>query len=131
MAVILDFPRYPQFLPEMSEATVIRHEGDEWVVRYVVHVIRRLEYTLRLVRHDDHSLTWSLVEGVFKSNSGGWTLEPLDEGRRTRATYTLDLDVGMFVPGSVMKTLVGRNLPATLRAFKARAESLDGAPPAP
>ena len=30
----------------------------------------------------------------------------------------------MFVPGSVSKTLLAQNLPATLGAFKARAEAV-------
>jgi ribosome-associated toxin RatA of RatAB toxin-antitoxin module len=65
-----------------------------------------------------------MLEGSFKSNEGGWTLEPIDGGRRTRATYEVDLDVGMFVPGSVMKTIVEQDLPRTLAAFKGRAEGL-------
>ena len=50
-------------------------------------------------------------------------LEPLDEGRRTRATYCIDLDVGMFIPKSVLNTIVGNSLPATLAAFKREAEA--------
>lgn len=123
MAVITDFARYPSFLPEMEEATVLRQDGDAWDVRFAVRIIRRLEYTLHLVREDDQRLSWTLIEGVFRSNTGGWDLEPLDGGARTRATYTLDLDTGMFVPGSVLRTLLDHNLPATLAAFKARAEA--------
>lgn len=124
MGVITDFARYPEFIEDMAESVVLRREGDEWTVRFALKVIRRLEYTLRLVRHSDLHLSWSLVEGVFKANTGSWHLEPLDGGARTRATYELELDLGMFVPGSVMKTLVERNLPAMMAAFKARAESL-------
>lgn len=127
MAVICDFASYPRFLPDTEEATVLRTEpAGRWTVRFAVRIIRRIEYTLLLERHEGpgatQRLTWSLVEGAFKANNGGWVLEPLDGGTRTRATYTLDLDIGMFVPGSVLKTLLEHNLPATLEAFKARAE---------
>jgi ribosome-associated toxin RatA of RatAB toxin-antitoxin module len=121
--VISDFASYPRFLPDMVEATVLRAEPDRWTVRFAVRIIRRLEYTLLLVRESETRLTWSLVEGTFKANTGSWALEPLDGGARTRATYALDLDLGMFVPGSVLKTLLEQNLPATLAAFKARAEA--------
>lgn len=124
MGVITDFARYPEFIGDMEESVILRRDADEWTVRFVLRVIRRLEYTLTLVRHSDLHLTWALVEGVFKANTGAWRLEPLDDGARTRATYELELDLGMFVPGSVMKTLVERNLPAMMAAFKARAESL-------
>lgn len=123
MKVIVDFASYPRFLADMQEATVLRTEPGVWTVRFAVKIIRRLEYTLRLVKESDTKLRWTMVEGVFKSNTGGWDLEPVDGGAKTKATYTLDLDIGMFVPGSVMKTLLEHNLPATLQAFKERAES--------
>lgn len=122
MRIITDFAAYPQFLPEMEEAAILRHEGDTWVVRFAVRIIRRIEYTLELVRIDPLHLRWTMVEGAFKANNGGWDLTPLDGGARTLAEYRLDLDLGMFVPGSVLKTLLEHNLPATLQAFKARAE---------
>lgn len=122
MGVICDFAAYPRFLPDMEEATVLRAEPDRWSVRYALRIIRRVEYTLDHVREGNTRLRWQLVEGAFKSNSGSWELEPLDGGTRTRATYTLDIDLGMFVPGSVLKTLLEHNLPATLAAFKRRAE---------
>lgn len=123
MTVLCDYAAYPRFLPDMEEATVLRAEESRWTVRFAVRIIRRLEYTLLLTREGDRRLAWSLVEGVFRANSGAWELEPLDGGTRTRATYALDLDIGMFVPGSVRKTLLEQNLPDTLAAFKARAEA--------
>lgn len=124
MEVVTDFAAYPRFLADMNESTVLRTEpGGVWVVRFAVQVIRRVEYTLRLVKVSETQVRWSMVEGAFKANNGGWDLEPLDDGTRTRATYTLDLDLGMFVPGSVLKTLLEHNLPATLQAFKQRAEA--------
>lgn len=123
MAVITDFPAYPRFLPEMLEATVLRREGDVWVVRFAVRVVRRLEYTLRLHKESDTRLRWTLVEGAFKGNDGGWDLTPLGDGSRTRADYFIDLEIGMFVPGSVLKTLIETSLPATLAAFKKEVEA--------
>lgn len=124
MGVITDFVSYPQFVADMPEAVLLRRDGEEWTVQFAVIVIRRLEYTLRLVRHNGLSLSWTLVEGVFKANSGGWELEALDGGTRTRANYHVELELEMFVPGSVMKTLIERNLPATMDSFKRRAEAL-------
>lgn len=123
MRVICDFAAYPRFLPDMVDVTVLRAEPTRWTVKYALRIIRRVEYTLDHVREGDTRLRWALVEGAFKSNNGGWELEPLDGGTRTRATYTLDIDIGMFVPGSVLKTLLEQNLPATLAAFKRRAEA--------
>ncbi len=127
MAVITDFEAYPSFVTDMQSARVLSHdvgEGREvWNVAFSLNMIRKLSYTLRLERRGLESVRWSLAEGSFRTNEGGWTLVPLDSGARTRATYEVDLDVGMFIPGSVMKTLIQHNLPSTLAAFKARAEA--------
>ncbi len=123
MAVVTDFDAYPRFLPEMEESTVLRHDGDVWVVRFAVRVVRRLEYTLRLEKLSPTRLRWSLVDGMFKANNGGWDLAEAGGGAHTQADYHIGLELGMFVPGSVMKTLVESSLPATLEAFRKEAEA--------
>ncbi len=122
MEVITDFAAYPRFLPDMRAVEVLESGADRWVARFTLHVIRDLVYTLELTRPDPLRLSWSQVEGVFSANDGGWELEPLDEGRRTRATYTLDVRVGMFVPGSIVRSLLDQSLPDTLARFKDEAE---------
>ena len=120
MAVITDFARYPTFLGEMSEATILRRDGKLWVVKFAVSVVRRLEYTLQLEQTSDTTLCWSLVEGAFLANRGSWTLSPTEKG--THAVYDIELEIGMFVPGSVMKTILQKSLPATMAAFKKESE---------
>ncbi len=119
---IVDFESYPDFLPETRSARILMSSPGVWEVRFEVQVIRRLQYTLRLVRAGDEQVEWTLVEGVFTSNDGGWTIESLDEGRRCRATYRIDVRVGMFVPGNIVRSLVGTSLPSTVARFKAEAE---------
>jgi uncharacterized membrane protein len=93
-------------------------------VEFTLNVIKRITYTLRLTESPGgDGLRWELVEGMFKSNSGGWALESLPDGR-TGAVYDVEVAVGIFVPGSIVNRLVGKTLPATLKAFKRRAESL-------
>ncbi|MBN1334426.1 MAG: SRPBCC family protein [Deltaproteobacteria bacterium] len=122
MEVITDFPAYPRFLPEIEEAEVVSATPESWEVRFVLRLIRRMEYTLRLSRDEDRLLQWSLVAGIFRSNDGSWELEPMDGGARTRATYAIDLVMDVFIPRAIVNSLVGESLPATLARFKARAE---------
>jgi ribosome-associated toxin RatA of RatAB toxin-antitoxin module len=122
MGVITDFSAYPQFLPEMESCEVLRSSPDEWDVRFTVKVVKRLRYTLRLRKVNEHQVRWSLVDGVFKSNEGGWDLTPLSDGSRTHVVYFIDLQVGMFVPSNIMKSLVERSLPETVSRFKGEAE---------
>jgi len=122
--VIRDYEHYPDFLSDMESVRILSREDGVSDVEFTLNVIKRVTYTLRLTeRPPDQGLSWELVSGMFKSNSGGWSLEAL-AGGRTRATYEVEVSVGIFVPGAIVNRLVGKTLPATLQAFKARAESL-------
>ena len=121
MAVIVDFGSYPNFLPEIEQCEVVRSTEDEWDVKFTVKVVKRLRYTLRVQRVSPTQVRWSMLEGVFKSNDGGWDLTDMD-GSRTHASYFIDLQVGMFVPSSIMRSLVERSLPETVERFKEEAE---------
>lgn len=122
MDVITDFASYPRFLPDMSAASVVRQGEGSWEVRFTLRLIRDLIYTLQLTREGAHTLRWTLLEGAFKSNEGRWTLSPLGDGGQTRARYDIDVAVGMYVPGNIVRSLVERSLPETLAAFKAESE---------
>ena len=128
MAVVTDFAHYPDFLPEMEHAEVLLAEPGAWEVRFTVRVIRQLSYTLRLVQLDPLTLRWSLLEGVFRSNDGGWSLAA-GSGDETIATYSIDVQMGMFVPGNIVHSLVERGLPQTLQRFKAEAERRQASEP--
>ncbi len=132
-AVIVDFPRYPEFLGNVRSATPLLTAGtDDWTVVFGIEVIRHLHYTLRLWRlpeRDDGAIVvrWSLVEGqAFRANEGSWTLVPTPAGEDgrvgTRATYELAIDLAMFLPTSLATTLAGTSLGEMLEAFRARAE---------
>ena len=120
--VITDYEAYPDILPDMEFAEIISREDGVTTARFTINLIKRVSYTLRLVERPYEGLSWSLVEGPFKLNSGSWKLEALDDGR-TLAHYTVEVKVGVFVPSSITNRLVGKPLPALLEAFKRRAES--------
>ena len=124
MAVLTDFAAYPRFLPEIERVEVLEASVDRWDVSFHANVFRPFQYTLRLERTAPLRLTWTMLSGLFTSNDGAWDLEELaGEGTvRTRATYSIDLVLGMFVPQTLVNSLVGVTLPTTLARFKARVE---------
>ena len=121
--VVTDYESYPEFLPDMEGAEVLQRREETAEARFTLNLIKRISYTLTLVENRPHEVTWSLKDGPFKKNDGSWTIEPVGDGR-TRATYRVEVTVGVFLPGSIVNRLVGKTLPATLEAFKGRAESL-------
>ena len=122
MSVITDFASYPEFLPEMKSVTILRATDQEWEVRFTLEIIRELTYSLRLRKLSETRLEWSLIEGVFKVNDGSWDLQVGDDGASTLAEYNIDLQVGMFVPANIVRSLTERSLPETLERFKSESE---------
>lgn len=121
-AVITDYERYPEFLPENQSVTVLKREGSSVTVRFEVEMVMRVEYTLAITEEPPHSVQWALVDArMLSENQGGWQLEALSENQ-TRAVYTLEVALARAIPAAVSERLTGRALPRTLQRFKERAE---------
>ncbi|MEZ4273374.1 MAG: SRPBCC family protein [Myxococcota bacterium] len=120
--VITDYPRYPEFLPEMRRVEVQRRESGMVQVRFELELVMRVSYVLELIESPPHTLRWSLIEGrMMEKNDGAWELEETASGA-TQATYSLDVKLRGLIPKSVSTRLVGETLPSTLARFKQRAE---------
>lgn len=133
MAVLTDFTAYPDFLPWIREAEVLRRErGTEheaWEVRFSLHLIRPLQYILRLEREGEDRLRWTLVEGIFRANDGGWSLHAAgDDGEQTTIRYEIALQVGSYVPAGILRSLAGRDLPDLLGRVRDEVLRRQGAP---
>jgi coenzyme Q-binding protein COQ10 len=122
-AVISDYERYPDFLPEVKRIRTSNRRGNEVDVQYEAEVVKVIKYTLHL-KEEKPRVTWTFIEGEFmKDNKGGWLLEDLGGGK-TKATYTIEVAVGALVPKTIVNALVDTQLPKLLDNFKKRIESL-------
>ncbi len=122
-AVIKDYQKYPEFLPEVKSTRISNRRGDEVDVHYEVEVLKKIRYTLRLKEEPPSRISWTFVEGeLMRDNRGHWLLEDLGGGK-TRATYNIEMRLGPLVPKSIVNALVDSSLPKMLEAFKKRAES--------
>ncbi len=122
-AIITDYQRYPEFLPELRSVAVRYSAAGVAVVRFEVQLIMRIAYTLRLVEDPPSKVTWSLAESkLISKNEGRWRLEEVGP-EQTRASYALEVALAGMIPASVSTRLLGSNLPQMLERFKTRAES--------
>jgi ribosome-associated toxin RatA of RatAB toxin-antitoxin module len=122
--VIVDYEKYPEFLAEITQVKVLKRNGHVVDAEYTASMIKTVSYSLRLTGTPPTTVRWSLLKASFmKTNDGGWALEDLGDGR-TKATYGLEVRVSRLVPGKIVDKLTVTTLPATLEAFKKRAESL-------
>lgn len=124
--VIADFPRYPEFLPEIRGVTIESSGDNELEVTFSAQIIAPLQYTLHFTLTPPKGLQWTMIRGqILRKNDGGWKLRSTKDGG-TEATYTIDVGFGPLVPSQISNSLAGSTLPATLQRFKARVESLQG-----
>ena len=121
--VALDFESYPEFLPDVKAASIDGRKGKDLLVTFEISVIKTIHYTLKVSATPHRRISWTLVEGdLFKKNEGEWRFE--NRQGKTRATYSVDIDFGRFVPSMITSRLIGSNLPGMMKRFKERAEGL-------
>lgn len=122
-SVISDYERYPEFLPEVKKIRTFNRRGNEVDVQYEAEVVKLIKYTVHMNEDGPRGLTWSFIDGEFmKDNKGGWKLEDAGNGT-TRATYSVEVQVGMLVPKTIVNALVDTQLPKLLENFKKRIET--------
>lgn len=122
-AVISDYERYPEFLPEVKKIRTMNRRGNEVDVQYEAEVVKVIKYTVHMKEEAPKKVSWSFIDGEFmKDNKGGWVLEDLGNGT-TKATYSIEVEVGMLVPKTIVNGLVDSQLPKLLENFKKRIES--------
>jgi coenzyme Q-binding protein COQ10 len=123
-AVILDYEKYPEFLPEVKKVKIEFGSGNVKEVTYTVDIKAKvITYTLKHTARPPNELAWTMVRGeMMKGNDGAWVLEAVPEG--TEATYKIDLKLGALVPSMVERMLAEQSLPGLLANFKKRIEGL-------
>lgn len=121
--VVSDYERYPEFLSEVKGIRTFNRQGNQVDVQYTAEIVKTIKYTLRLSEDKPGKVSWAFIDGEFmKDNKGGWVLEDGGNGT-TKATYSIEVEVGMLVPKAIVNGLVDSQLPKLLENFKKRIES--------
>ncbi|WP_027862811.1 SRPBCC family protein [Marmoricola sp. URHB0036] len=126
MAVIADFPAYPEWAQGMKKAEVVEEGAGGRADR--VHF--ELEaapikdsYTLAYDWKGDSSVTWVLTEGkMLKAMEGAYVLEPSGSG--TEVTYRLAVDLSIPMIGLLRRKAEKVIIDTALKGLKKRVESL-------
>ena len=126
--LVVDYERYPEFVPSVRECRVVHVAKGYRDVEYRVDLgVKTIQYVLRHVEVRPEIVTWSLVRGdMMKVSNGAWELKP--HAGQTLARYTVEVQVTK--PPLIPQAIVDRvsdelskvQLPRTLEAFRARAE---------
>jgi uncharacterized membrane protein len=125
-AVAADVEGSPRWQPEIKAAECLERddEGRQVLVRTETDAkVRRIGSTLRFDYEEPRRVSWRQEDGDLKSVEGSWVLEDLGGGR-TRATYSMTVDLGrmlgMVIRGPLVGVLRGQlveSMPGKLKGF--------------
>ena len=137
--VLVDFERYPDFMPYVNESRVLSRKNDSEIVTYAriaPPFVSERDYPLRVritrgmpSNGGVFKIGWEAVpeaqpevEGVVrvKLNEGSWLVEPLKGGMRTRLTYTLLTNPGGLIPVFVVNMSNTIAIPELFKAVAIR-----------
>ena len=125
MAVIADFPSYPQWVAAAKQGEVLE-TGDDGRARRVHFVLDagavKDDYVLDYTWDGDRRVSWSLVKGQMqKRQEGSYTLS--ESGGRTEVTYSITIDLSIPMLGMIKRKAEKVILDTALKELKKRVES--------
>jgi ribosome-associated toxin RatA of RatAB toxin-antitoxin module len=127
MAVIADFPAYPEWAKAVRETEVLGEDDDGRAKQVKLTLdagpikdIYTLEYDWDA---DGQGVSWHLVKGQMqKAQNGRYALEALNGGR-TKVTYTLSVELALPMIGLLRRKAEKMVMDTALKELKKRAEA--------
>ena len=124
MAVIADFPSYPQWVAAAKQVEV-EETGDDGRARRVHFVLDagavKDDYVLEYDWDGDRKVSWNLVKGQMqKRQEGSYTLE--ETGAGTEVTYRITIDLSIPMLGMIKRKAEKVILDTALKELKKRVE---------
>jgi ribosome-associated toxin RatA of RatAB toxin-antitoxin module len=122
---ITDYETFPEWQAAVKEVDVlsVNDAGLGRDVRFVIDAkVRVVSYTLRYSYEQPRLIKWDYLDGDVKSVDGEFLFEDQGDGT-TLATYSLDIDPGVWLPGPVKKLLTEQVMKRSVEDLKRRVEN--------
>ncbi|NEK60363.1 SRPBCC family protein [Geodermatophilus sabuli] len=125
MAVIADFPAYPQWVAAAKEVEVVEPgpDGRARRVHFVIDAsVLSDDYVLEYTWDDDRRVSWTLVKSkLMKRQEGSYTLTETAPGS-TEVRYAITVDVNIPMIGMLKRRAEKVILDTALKELKKRVE---------
>jgi uncharacterized membrane protein len=121
---LVEYETFPEWQSAVKSVEVLTRDGDgrgEEVAFEVDAKVKTISYTLRYHYEEPHRITWDYIDGDIKSIDGEFILEDRGDGS-TLATYSLELDPGVWLPGKIAKVLNDQVMRGSVEDLKNRVE---------
>ncbi len=110
-ADLVDYESHQYFMPMMKGIKVLERESNKALVEYkydinIVFFSSRSKYQLEH-HYEPERITWTNIKGNRYLLSGSWELFPLNEGKKTLASYQVYYDTRSlgFLPRLILKAI--------------------------
>lgn len=128
-ALARDIERFPQFMEDVEEVTIVEQTPERQVSRWV-GLIKELRRTIKWTEEDfwndqEHTCTFRQTEGDFTEYSGTWGFTA--EGETTCVRLQVDYEYNVPLVGALIQAVLRKkmqaNTDAMLGAIKTEAEA--------
>ena len=124
MAVIADFPAYPEWVAAAKKVEVVKQgaDGRAEQVHFVIDAgMIKDDYTLAYTWDDDRQVSWTLVSSqLMKRQDGSYTL--VESDGTTEVTYAITIDINLPLLGMMKRKAEKVILDTALKELKKRVE---------
>jgi len=128
-ALVEDVERAPQWQGGLKGMHALERDGEGHAILCQAEAdarVRTIKSTVRYTYNAPTTLAWRQEKGELKSVDGRWELEDLG-GNRTRATYSVEVDLGrvlsLVIRGPLVDLLRGMFVSARAGELKRAIES--------
>jgi ribosome-associated toxin RatA of RatAB toxin-antitoxin module len=125
-ALVADIERYPEFVPAVVAAKILKREDDGVIGQLeMVRAGVREKFTTRNVFEEPTRMSLALVEGPFRLLDGLWTFEPLGD-RGTKIRLTVRFEFANPLTAMLLSRAFERTCADMVDAFVLRARAIYG-----
>ena len=124
-AELLDYESFPDWQRAVKSAEVLSRDDSGRGRDVEFHIdakVKEVRYVLRYSYDSPGWIGWEYVEGDVKDVGGEFLLEHVGE-RLTLATYRVELDAGVWLPGPLKKVLTDQVMKGAVEDLKQRVET--------
>lgn len=121
--VMIDCDRAPEFVPGLKSCKVLQRDGDTEIIEHKVKfswLLPKVTYIFQASYHEFKRIDFKRISGDLKDLEGSWVLDEVSGGKQTIVVYTVFLDPGFWVPKSLIRQKLRKNLPNILLALRER-----------
>jgi len=125
MAVIADFPSYPEWAGPVKQIEVLEEGPDGLAksVRFHVEIMGLSDmYTNEYTWDGERRVDWTMSQGRSQKSQVGW-YEMVPSGGATTVTYDLTVEISIPVPGLIRRRIQAKIVDTALKDLKKRCEA--------